>query len=682
MKVAWLAGFLFLTSHTLAQDYPRKDFVLEKLADQIFPIQDQDLNYEELYENFAQLLVNPLDLNSVTQEQLRSLLVLDEQEINALLQYRQTAGRLLSVYELQSVPGWKRTTFDKIIPFVTVHDQEAQLNASILSRLANEKNNYLVMRYDRTIETRKGYSGTADSSQRYAGSPDRFLLRYRVSRSNDFSIGFTAEKDAGENLLWLPERRQYGFDYISWHAQIQNKGSIRNLVLGDFQCQFGQGLVLGSSFGFGKNPETITSARRSNLGFLPYTSLNESMALSGAAASVSLSPGILLHGFVSRTYLDANVDPQEDLPSVSSWFASGLHRTASELNNRKQVEETEAGGALQFRNRPFDSGLIFHRTMFSVPVEPNTTPYNQFSFRGALLSNASLYVNYSWSNFTFFGEAAQTLGHGGAFTAGLLGNMSGKLELSLLIRKFDPDFYSFRSNAFSENTLPQNEQGLYWGFRYTASRKYAVMGYLDLFRFPWLRYRGYAVSEGSEWLMRFNYTPSKNILLFFQAREESKIRNLPDNANLYQYDTGVKRNFWINCDYSALSVLTFKTRVQFSSYTLGGRSTTGLAVVQDIGLSLNRWSFSTRFALFDTDDADNRAYMYERDVWLAFSFPAYDGTGVRNCLLVQYKLSRQVDLWFRWSSTRYTDRMEIGSAGERIASNTINDAKFQVRIRF
>ena len=87
-------------------------------------------------------------------------------------------------------------------------------------------------------------------------------------------------------------------------------------------------------------------------------------------------------------------------------------------------------------------------------------------------------------------------------------------------------------------------------------------------------------------------------------------------------------------------------------------------------------------ALFDTDNYDNRLYVYERDVWLAYSFPAYSGVGLRNYALVQYKLSQKMDVWFRWSHVRYTDRTEIGSGGEALSGNTGNDVKFQVRMRF
>jgi hypothetical protein len=95
---------------------------------------------------------------------------------------------------------------------------------------------------------------------------------------------------------------------------------------------------------------------------------------------------------------------------------------------------------------------------------------------------------------------------------------------------------------------------------------------------------------------------------------------------------------------------------------------------------MGKISLTARYALFDTEDYDNRQYVYENDVWLAFSLPAYEGKGVRNYLLLSYKLNRHISAWVRFSHVRYTDREEIGSGYDLIEGNTRNDVKFQLRI--
>jgi hypothetical protein len=44
-------------------------------------------------------------------------------------------------------------------------------------------------------------------------------------------------------------------------------------------------------------------------------------------------------------------------------------------------------------------------------------------------------------------------------------------------------------------------------------------------------------------------------------------------------------------------------------------------------------------------------------------------------------MSQHVDLWVRWSRTRFTDRDSIGTQGELIIGNVVNDLKLQARIR-
>lgn len=291
-------------------------------------------------------------------------------------------------------------------------------------------------------------------------------------------------------------------------------------------------------------------------------------------------------------------------------------------------------------------------------------------------------MNYAWNNIAFFSEAAHTIGNGNAYVAGVLTSLTRHFDLAILYRNYARDFQSFYSNAFSENVAVQNESGYYLGWKYTFNKQHMVAGYSDLFQFPWLRYRGYTPSTGHEWLIRYTYQPSKTIFFYLQAREETKIRNYNESKNLYSNENATKGNYWINLDYKLSPQLSLKSRIQFSTYDFENSFTTGFALVQDANFNFKRVTLSIRYALFDTDDFDNRQYIYERDVWLAYSFPFYNGIGIRNYILVQYALNRNVDLWVRWSRIQYEDRETIGSGSETIEGNSMNDVKLQARIRF
>ena len=61
-------------------------------------------------------------------------------------------------------------------------------------------------------------------------------------------VSFTGEKDAGEEFFQGSQKN--GFDFYSAHLFVQGFGTIKQLAIGDFQAQFGQGLTFWSGLAF------------------------------------------------------------------------------------------------------------------------------------------------------------------------------------------------------------------------------------------------------------------------------------------------------------------------------------------------------------------------------------------------------------------------------------------------
>ena len=161
-----------------------------------------------------------------------------------------------------------------------------------------------------------------------------------------------------------------------------NKGKLKNLIIGDYQAQFGQGLVLGGGFGVGKSAEPITTIRRSNIGFLPYTSLNELGFFRGISSTFQPTKTVSISGFFSSLAKDGNTIEDSTGIALSSLTSSGLHRSESEIMNRKTLKETNYGLVFTYKLKSLEAGVIMHHTMLSIPVSPTRRPYNQFAFRG------------------------------------------------------------------------------------------------------------------------------------------------------------------------------------------------------------------------------------------------------------------------------------------------------------
>src|SRR5688572_9147789 len=90
-----------------SQPVSDEDQDLARLAEELVGYQDLDADYEQIYENLMQIIADPVDLNAVTADELRLLHILSEKQISEFINYRNEQGRLYSIYELQTIPGFE-----------------------------------------------------------------------------------------------------------------------------------------------------------------------------------------------------------------------------------------------------------------------------------------------------------------------------------------------------------------------------------------------------------------------------------------------------------------------------------------------------------------------------------------------------------------------------------------------
>jgi hypothetical protein len=660
-----------------------KESNFNRVADELISTEsdDEESDLESRYENLTLFLSNPVDLNKASTDDLRQFYFLTEHQIQQFIKYRNEQGQLLSVYELQAIPDFDQNAISILAPLVKVTANEDLINSSLAKRIISKGNSYLIMRWDKTLEDKEGFSDSLDISRRYQGSDQKMFTRFRSTLPFDYSVGFTLEKDAGEKIRWNPRKRRFGGDHSSAHLQLMNKGRLKNIIIGDYQAQFAQGLVTGGSFGLGKSAETITTTRRTSIGFVPHASAGESGFYRGVATAYDLQKHLRLSAFISHIKRDATLIENETGTIVSAFQYSGSHRSENEQATERNTGETIYGSALHYKTETFDAGIIFQKTEFEFPIEKSATVYNQFAFAGHSNTNASVFYNYTINNFCLFGEAAKSFRGGSAILTGILGSLTPSFDVSILYRNYQKNYYSFYANPFSENTQPQNETGIYWGIKYRWNRRWTFASYLDLFRFPWLTFRRYSPSAGHEWLGRITFQPSRKMSLFAQVRQEKKARNTSDESVQYILDDGTKTNFWASFNY-AEGILRMRTRIQYSTYQFNGNFSDGIVLLQGLSFEVGKFQVTGHYALFQTEDFDNRQYVYENDVYLVFSLPSYDGTGTRSMVMVQYSLSKQLSLYFRYSKSYFSNKQEIGTGLERIEGNTKNDVKFQALLRF
>lgn len=686
--IIWL-----LTAGTaLGQISPNSDFDLDAWIERLFPVQDEELDYESIYELLNQLYLDPIDLNQVNAEALESLQILSPLQIQSFFNYRAENGSLISIYELQSIPNFDLDTIRLLIPFVRIGLQSLSFR-TILQQIVSEENAYLIIRHRRTWEQRRGYrpQDLSNPSTRYLGDQNDLFVRGRVHHGRAFSVGFTVEKDAGEQLWWRNQQGNRGPDFTSFHFYRGNTPKWKSIALGDFRVGFGQGLVFGAGYSLGKGAETITTVRRSGFGLLPYTASTEAGFFRGAGLTKNFGSWSFT-GFVSRVRRDGRVNSGLDSLENSEDFASslplaGFHRTPSELSTRRAITESNAGfnTTYQLENGKGNFGINALHTAFDVPLIRRPNIYNSFEFSGKTNWIGSVFGNYYWKNLLFFGESARSQSGGQGTVLGMITSLNPKVDLSLLWRNYDRDFHSFYGNGFGENTRSINERGTYLGIQIKPNKQWKLNGYIDAFRFPWLKFRTYAPSDGYEWLAKVAYQPRRDLLIYAQVREEEKDRNVTDTGEptLPFLLAPVRRqNFLLNLETKLSRNLFIRSRILTSQVSIETVRSQGYMIFQDVKYDREKWRLTARMAFFDTDDFDSRIYSFENNALWTFSIPAFFGQGMRYYLIGEYALTNRIKVYARFSRTSYTDRDRISSGLQEILGSRQTDSAVLVRYSF
>ena len=650
---------------------------------------DVDFDFDTQFEILQRYARRPLNLNTADRDDLNTFGLLTSVQVDALINYRNTLGDFISIYEMQAIPLFDLATINRILPYVTVTDRLSQSQTRLLEQFA-AGDNELFTQYRRNIENAKGYLPDEDGNTPYQGDPSRFYVRYRHTFQNNLSYGITMEKDAGEQLRF--GNGNNGFDYYSGHIFLKNiTPTVKYLALGDFEVRFGQGLILWSGFGNRKS-SLVTNIKRQSPPIKQYTSVNEATFLRGGGATFQFSDNLRTTVFASIRQRDGRfndldtTDIDDDFLSISSLQISGLHRTQSELAAKNTISQLTFGANIEYE---FDNGQIGINGVYhalSAPINRSSRPYNQFLFNDDNLLNLSIDYTYSIKNFYFFGETALSQNLGIASLNGMILSLNRNINFAALYRHYEKDYWHLSGSAFGERSAVNNEYGLYLGVEVIPNRQWNFSFYADQWRFPWLTFSADAPSRGYEYLANVNYKPTRKSNLELRYRLETKEQNASNNDTPTDFLVPVTRQqARLSFNYAASSAITLKSRVEFSKYenTVAPISL-GFLMYQEVkyrtpGVPI---SFSTRYSLFDTDDFNTRIYAYESDLLYSFSVPAFSGKGQRYYLNVSYRLPRNILIEGRIARTVFSNQETVGSGLEEIDGNTRTEAKIQARWRF
>ena len=678
---------LIVSSHALrAQDaVSTTEQIIADIFEKLTAESEETIDYESFYDDLMFCAENPINLNQTNREELEKLQFLSEIQIENILSYVYDNGELKTIYELQLIEGLDMTDIRRILPFVRLGEANDSRVKLYWNELLKYGKNELMFRLDKGVETKEGYqflpnedvNSPSVNPNQYLGNELYNSVKYRFHYKDRIQVGFTGEKDAGEQF-WGSENK--GYDFYSFHAQLNKFGKFKTIVLGDFRANFGQGLVLHPEFGMGKSSYVLNVTPRSS-GLKKYSSTDEYNYFRGGGVTLKLGKYE-----VSAFYSNKMIDGDTVNGSFSSIIKTGYHRTLDELSKKQTVNQIIVGGNVTYTNMNLQLGFTAVHTELDNNLVPDKSVYNYFYFSGKRQTTGGIFYRYRWKKLNLFGETAITDNGSLASLNGCYFSPVSQVSLVVLQRYYSPEYDTFYASSFAETSKINNESGLYLGAEIRPFRKWKLAAYADSYRFPWPKYGIDAPSVGNDYLFQADFVPKRNMSMYWRFKYEEKQTNLSTSGTVMPMVVPVKK---ASLRYQITYLYEHFSLKNVLEGNLSNQAQTdwtyGIIASQDVSYNFSKipLKIDLRFQFFDAQNYENRFYSYEKDVLYAFSIPMYYGLGSRYYLNIQYDITKQLSVWFKIAQTVYADdRESLSSGNESISGNRKTDLRFLLKWEF
>lgn len=660
-KAGYLVLFLFLLCKITHAQEPVLQKTLEELIESIGSESDETNDFQEVVDDLTYLWQHPLNINKTNKEELLRLHFLSEIQIDDLIAYRNNTGQIYSIYEMASIEGFHPELLQKLKPFVSFETFETQSSYK-------KSDNDLIIRATRSFEDE-----TDGKKQNYEGSMERYYLRYK-HLSNNYEVGFIGEKDPGETFL--KGSNSQGFDYMGAYANIKFAPAVK-LFLGDYRVQFGQGLVASQGFSLGKSTET-TQVFRFGQGIRSSSSTEENLFFRGVAGKFILGK-LTLMPFFSVRQLDAHIDTIADKPYFGAFQTSGYHRIPSEIKGKNALQQMVYGANAGISLSRWTIGITAITTLFNAELNRSDEPSNQFLWEGKENFVAGIDWKGTIKNVFLFGEAAASADNGRAFLSGMLLKPAANAEFSVVYRNINKTYFSFFSNALTESSKTNDEQGLFAGLKYYPASKWTISAYADVFNHRWIKYTTAAPSNGNELFTQISFKASSKTELTARYFRENKQVKVTTSDNRYNHPQQINR--WrIHLSRKISESLSLASRLEWVSYHKLEKES-GFLIYQDVIYKplIRKMSLSGRVAWFASDSYNSKIYAYENDLLYSFSIPALYGKGIRTYLNIKQAVNKDLSLWLKLAATYPFSSADPDKYAEQ---NAAYELKFQLRYKF
>ena len=655
---------IFLSSIAAEEIFSQTDssyLTTEEILEDILQEPVGDIDESDLYDQLEQLLLNPININTSTIDDLLQIPSIDISTARLIINHRNKYGYFFSLTELNSVENLDKELVKKITPFLYVDKKPSEVvePPGKMETITSNTNVLLRSRFINALQTNEGFL-----KNRFEGTKPKIYNRLLVKYSNQFQAGYLADKDAGESTI---------NEFSTFHIAFNNIGTINKVVIMDYFLEFGQGLTFWSPYAYSKGADAVVPVRRNDRIMRPYTSSTENNFFRGAAAAFILGD-FILSGFYSYNYFDANIDSVTG--KITSTPIDGLHRTPIEINKRNTASEKMIGGRIDYQyGNILHLGAIYYQSKFSNEFQPN----NVYDISGDNFSYSAASYSLIFNRFNFSGEFS----YNGTSVASI--NLfelliSTNFTFVTSIRSYPRNFNSLHGYAFGErNGATNNELGIYTGFRWRTPIG-LLNFYYDQFKFPYATFFNPNSTQGDEYLVDFLTKPIRKFELRARYKYENKdLTQLVENSK--SIVKRLRQVFRGEIIYSISNKIRLRGRFEYNTFRVAqtGEDENGYLIFQDVRYSpTSDFNLYGRIIFFKTDSFGSAIYEYENNLTGVLTNVPLFNEGIRWYFLLRYRPYKMITVSAKYSETYKPAEKTIGSDDNSIPGNLDNSLSIQL----
>ncbi|MFA7115642.1 MAG: hypothetical protein WC140_00175 [Bacteroidales bacterium] len=593
-------------------------------------------NLEEIFQYYEFLKEDPLDVNTVTENELESLLVLNIFQIMSLLEYRNDCGDILSYKELELVDGFNPDIVKMLNPYLKIKTKNI---SKIRNHYTKQK---ITIKLKEKIKQKNEENDERTTTKEFYG-----YSSYRMFSTRGVGCGFTYKGTDYTSTKFLSGYFQLKDLRIKDLKHNDTGIKLKSFIVGDYRLRWGQGLLTWNSFNF-KDPTSPTSMYLPEYSPMPYTSTIQDDLYRGICLSLEKN-NFKLTAAYSNNLEDGRLSEYSKLadkePFKNSYYANlswmkkhfkiglnGIYQTGTSLQigTNLQTSTKQQINMQLYPEKPQASVVTYLRTTnsyfkYSTDISYVTAKYRVF---GEFAMDKKVNIYSILGTTLSMGENWETGMRFQYQNVKVLSRSDRSKNIRLLCTNllWHPEYYT-KLSFYSE--IKRNPKGNYfydWNLLKIRNR-------IDFSR-------EFETGELSSWF-RGPITHSLKARILYDWKNYS-CRNTLKMRGGYSFI----------CNNG----LQFATKVESSiiKQRIDSEYIPGIAAYLETAYYHNKIKALCRFTAFNIKEWDGRLYFYERGLVEFFSIPAIRGRGFSFYSFFGLKLFRKMNISIKYAYSRET----------------------------